>query len=152
MRLVIAAVGRSRRDATRELYEDYAGRLPWPVELKEIEERKPLPTAERIKREGERLLAALPEGATMVALDGGGRELSSTALAKTLGRWRDSGVRHIGFVIGGADGLDKALTGRADIVLSLGAMTWPHMLVRVMLAEQLYRASAILTGHPYHRE
>ena len=85
MRLVIAAVGRSRRDATRELYEDYAGRLPWPVELKEIEERKPLPTAERIKREGERLLAALPEGATMVALDGGGRELSSTALAKTLG-------------------------------------------------------------------
>ena len=122
------------------------------MELKEIEERKPLPTAERIKREGERLLAALPEGATMVALDGGGRELSSTALAKTLGRWRDSGVRHLGFIIGGADGLDKALTGRADIVLSLGAMTWPHMLVRVMLAEQLYRASAILTGHPYHRE
>ncbi len=141
MRLVIAAVGRSRRDAAQTLYEDYAGRLPWPLELKEVEERKPLPTAQRLKREGEKLLAALPQGATMVALDGSGRELSSAALAKALGRWRDDGVRHLGFVIGGADGLDKALTGRADLLLSLGAMTWPHMLVRVMLA-----------GDPYHIE
>ena len=152
MRLVIAAVGRSRRDAARTLYDDYAGRLPWPLDLKEVEERKPLPTAQRVKREGEKLLAALPDGATLVALDGGGREHSSAALAKALGRWRDGGVRHLGFVIGGADGLDKALTGRAELVLSLGAMTWPHMLVRVMLAEQLYRASAILAGHPYHRK
>ena len=152
MRLVIAAVGRSRRDAARELYDDFADRLPWPLELREVEERKPLPSAKRIQREGEKLLAALPPGATMVALDGGGRQLSSTALAKTLARWRDDGVRHLGFVIGGADGLDKALTGRAELVLSLGAMTWPHMLVRAMLAEQLYRASCILSGHPYHRE
>ena len=152
MRLVIATVGRSRRDAARQLYDDYAGRLPWPLELREVEERKPLPSAKRIEREAEKLLAALPPGATLVALDGGGRQLSSTAFAKALGNWRDSGVRHLGFVIGGADGLDQALIGRAELVLSLGPMTWPHLLVRALLAEQLYRASAILAGHPYPRE
>ena len=77
--------------------------------------------------------------------------MDSTALARALGRWRDRGVRELAFVIGGAEGLDPALTKRADMVLSLGPMTWPHLLVRGMLAEQIYRAQCILGRHPYHR-
>lgn len=105
----------------------------------------------RRAREGEALLAAIPGGARIVALDERGRSESSEALANRLGRWRDDGVRTAGFIIGGADGLDESVRKKADLVLSFGALTWPHMLVRAMLAEQLYRAQSILAGHPYHR-
>jgi 23S rRNA (pseudouridine1915-N3)-methyltransferase len=77
--------------------------------------------------------------------------LSSAALAKRLGKWQATGIRDLAFIIGGAEGLDTAVLERADLVLSLGTMTWPHLLVRVLLAEQLYRAQCILAGHPYHR-
>ena len=121
------------------------------MELKEIEIKKDLAADVRKMREGEALLAAIPTGAKIVALDERGRSEASEAFAKRLGRWRDDGVRTIGFVIGGADGLDEAVRKKADFVLSFGAPTWPHMLVRAMLAEQLYRAQSILAGHPYHR-
>jgi len=105
-----------------------------------------------VRHEGEKLLKAVPVGAFVIALDGAGKTLSSAAFAKRLGAWRDGGVKDIAFLIGGANGLDGAVTGAADLVLSLGAMTWPHLLARAMLVEQIYRAQCILSGHPYHRE
>jgi 23S rRNA (pseudouridine1915-N3)-methyltransferase len=155
MRLTIAAVGRLRAGPEKTLYDDYVGRLPWPVTLKEIEERRKLSTPQRKAREAELLLKALPEGATgrgiVIALDRRGKALDSEALARAIGGWRDGGARDLAFLIGGAEGLGLAVLERADLVLSMGAMTWPHLLARVMLAEQLYRAAAILSGHPYHR-
>jgi 23S rRNA (pseudouridine1915-N3)-methyltransferase len=96
-------------------------------------------------------LAAVPKGAVKVALDSQGVALSSEALADRLRAWRDGGASDLAFLIGGAGGLDPAVREAADLVLSLGPMTWPHILVRALLAEQLYRAQTILAGHPYHR-
>lgn len=121
------------------------------MDLKEIEIKKDLAVDVRRAREGEALLAAVPHGARIVALDERGRSETSEAFASRLGRWRDDGVRTIGFIIGGADGLDESVRRKADLVMSFGALTWPHMLVRAMLAEQIYRAQSILAGHPYHR-
>ena len=157
MRVTLVAVGRAKAGAVRDLYEDFAGRLDprrgplGPLTLKEVEERRPLAPAELRRREGELLKSAIPAGARTIALDWRGRSLSSEDFAALLGRWRDAGVAETAFVIGGAEGLDEAQRGAADLVLSLGPLTWPHMLVRVLLAEQLYRAQTILTGHPYHR-
>jgi 23S rRNA (pseudouridine1915-N3)-methyltransferase len=151
VQIVVAAVGKAKAGAERELFDSYTARLPWRVALKEIELKKELAVDVRKTREGEALMAAVPEGARIVALDERGRSETSDAFAKRLGRWRDDGVRDIAFVIGGADGLDDAVRKRADLLLSFGALTWPHMLVRALLAEQLYRAHTILTGHPYHR-
>ena len=96
-------------------------------------------------------LLIFTERARIVALDERGRTETSDAFARRLAHWRDDGVRTVGFVIGGADGLDETVRKKADFVLSFGALTWPHMLVRAMLAEQIYRAQSILAGHPYHR-
>jgi 23S rRNA (pseudouridine1915-N3)-methyltransferase len=146
----VIAVGKARPGPLRALAEDYAGRLPWTFALTEVEAPARLPAADRMRRESELLAARVPAGAVLVALDGRGKALSSEALAARLGAWRDGG-RDVAFVLGGADGLDRTLVARAALVLSLGAMTWPHLLARAMLIEQLYRASAILAGHPYHR-
>lgn len=159
MRVTLAAVGRVKAGPLRDLYEDFAARLGspqgrgplGPLILKEVEERRPLAPAELMRREAKLLQAAIPAGARLIALDARGKALSSEDFAALLGRWRDGGVADTAFAIGGAEGLDESLRGAADLVLSLGPMTWPHMLVRVMLAEQLYRAQTILTGHPYHR-
>ena len=150
MRLSILAVGRWREGPERALYESYVGRLPWPVRLHEVEVRGRFAGAELKRREAELLCKAVPASATLVALDERGRTLSSAAFAEQLGRWRDAAAEPA-FVIGGADGLDAGLCERAALRLSLGPMTWPHMLVRALLAEQLWRAHTILTGHPYHR-
>ena len=101
--------------------------------------------------EGDLLARAVPEGAVLVVLDERGKLLSSPELAATLAGWRDGGRQDVAFVIGGADGIDPALRAKADLSISFGRMVWPHMLVRVMLAEQLYRATTILAGAPYHR-
>jgi 23S rRNA (pseudouridine1915-N3)-methyltransferase len=151
MRIVIAAVGRLRAGALHDLYDDYARRLKWKLTLREVEARGKLAPATLKAREAELLMAEIPERATLVALDGGGKLLASEDFAKTLGGWRDGGTEAVAFVIGGAEGLDPALLKRAQLTLSFGRMTWPHMLVRVMLAEQIYRAQSILEGHPYHR-
>ena len=103
-------------------------------------------------REAELILASLPAGALLVALDERGQSWSSRELAERLAGWRDRGAAALAFAIGGADGLAPAVIERADTVVSLGAMTWPHLMVRSLLLEQLYRAQQILAGHPYHRD
>ena len=150
MRVSIVAVGRARDGAERALYETYVGRLPWPVRLVEVETKGRLPAAELKRREAELLLKAVPSSALVVALDEKGRAMGSSAFARLLSRWREAATE-VAFVIGGADGLHDDVRARAGLILSFGPMTWPHMLVRVLLAEQLWRAHSILAGHPYHR-
>lgn len=152
MRILICAIGRARVGPARELFEHYTRLLRWPVELKELEERRKPPPDQLRAREGALLLAATPPDAAVVALDERGTALSSRALAARIGQWRDDGRGCIAFLIGGAEGLDKAVRARADLVLSFGKLTWPHMLARGMLAEQIYRSQQILAGHPYHRD
>jgi 23S rRNA (pseudouridine1915-N3)-methyltransferase len=125
--------------------------VPSPTII-ELEEKRKLPPAQLQTREAELILAALPGDARLVALDERGVSWSSRDLAERLAAWRDQGVATLAFAIGGAEGLGRAVIERADAALSLGAMTWPHLLVRGMLLEQLYRAQQILAGHPYHRD
>lgn len=151
MRILIAAVGRARRSPEQDLFATYAGRLRWTLDLREVVETgAPTPEAQR-RQEGDRLRGAVPVGSRLVALDERGDMVDSPGLAKRLGRWRDDGIRDVAFVIGGAEGLDPDLIAAADWTIAFGRATWPHMLVRTMLAEQLYRAETILAGHPYHR-
>ena len=152
MRLKVAAVAHWKAAPERPLYEHFARRITFSLELKEVEEKKKLPPPALIRREGELLLAEAPKGAVVVALDERGKPFSSVAFAKRLGQWRDDGVRDLVFLIGGADGLDEMVRRKAALTISLGQMTWPHLMVRAMLAEQIYRAQAILSGHPYHRQ
>lgn len=152
MQILLIAVGRARGSPEAALFDSYAARLRgWSLVLREVEERRPLPVPDRIAREGRLLLDQVPEGAVVVVLDGRGKAWSSEDLAAHLGWIRDEGARTVAVLIGGADGHAPEVLARADVRLSLGAMTWPHMLVRPMLAEQIYRAWAILNGHPYHR-
>ncbi len=153
MRILIVAVGRARAGPERALFEHYMARVtgPFSLELKEVEEKRTLPAAELKRREGDLLLAQVPGGAVIVAMDERGKSMSSAAFAERLGFWRDDGVRDVALLIGGPDGLDRRVRDRAGMVLSFGAATWPHMLVRGMVAEQVYRAGSIVTGHPYHR-
>ncbi len=151
MKITIAAIGRAGRGPERDLYEHYAGRIRWPLALRELAERKKLPPGQLVGREGELLLAAVPAGAMIVALDRRGKALDSEAFALRLQRWRDDAVADVAFLIGGADGHGEQVLERADFVLSFGLLTWPHLLARAMLAEQIYRAQQVLAGHPYHR-
>ncbi|MEO5375057.1 MAG: 23S rRNA (pseudouridine(1915)-N(3))-methyltransferase RlmH [Alphaproteobacteria bacterium] len=156
MDIVLAAVGRAKAGPERDLFDEYARRLRWPLIVREVEDRRPRSVAarsvaERVAREGELLLAALPAGAVVVALDAAGKPLTSEDFAHRLGTWRDQGAASVAFLIGGADGHGAAVRARADLTLSLGPMVWPHLLVRTMLAEQIYRGQCILDGHPYHR-
>ncbi len=155
MRLWIAAVGRLRPGPERALIEDYRARVDragkplalGPLTIAEVEDRKGGGPA----AEAALLARAAPEGAVRVALDERGKAQSSPELADAIARWRDEGARDLAFLIGGADGLDPVLRREADARLSFGPMVWPHMLARVMLTEQLYRAVSILAGTPYHR-
>jgi len=147
MRLI--AVGRQRDGPEAILFARYQARLRPALAITEIPEARGTPP-EIKRREAAALLAALPDSAFAVALDNAGEAPDSAGLASLLERWLGSG-RPVCFVIGGAEGLDATVIKRADYVLSLGALTWPHLLVRAMLAEQLYRARSIASGHPYHR-
>jgi len=157
MHIIVAAIGRARTAPEHGLFLDYARRLTrsgpagLTLEIREAEEHRKLPVDSRRTAEAELLLGLIPKGATLVALDGRGKSLTSEEFSKRLGRWRDDGVADLAFMIGGADGLDPTLVKQANLVLSLGSMTWPHLLVRAMLAEQIYRAQSIQLGHPYHR-
>ena len=139
MLLHIVARGKIGRSPEADLVERYLKRIAWPTKVTELADR------------GERLPAPAANGITIV-LDERGRALSSTELAKTLEGWRDSGKREARFLIGAADGHDEAQRQTADLLLSFGPATWPHLLVRAMLAEQLFRATSILANHPYHRD
>lgn len=154
MRITLIATGRLRAGPEADLVSDYLDRfartgraigLP-SVTLIEIDDRK----SGGMQDQSARIARALPEGAAVAMLDERGGTLSSPAFATRIADWRDAG-RNLALVIGGADGLDPILRKQADLVISLGPMVWPHMLVRVMLAEQLYRAATILAGTPYHR-
>jgi 23S rRNA (pseudouridine1915-N3)-methyltransferase len=149
---VIVAIGKQRRGPLGELQALYAGRLNPPPAIIELEEKRKLPPVQLQAREAELILAAVPAGARLVALDEKGAGWSSREFAERLATWRDQGIATLAFAIGGADGLGSAVIERADSVVSLGAMTWPHLLVRGLLLEQLYRAQQILAGHPYHRD
>ena len=139
MLLHIIARGKIARSPEAELVDRYAKRLTWPfrhTELPDVGGRVP-PAAHTPVRE--------------VLLDERGKIMSSEAFAQLLGRWRDEGVRETRFLIGAADGHGEDARSGADLLLGFGAMTWPHLMVRAMLAEQLWRATSILAGHPYHR-
>ena len=150
MKLVILAVGRGRAMPEQALAADWLGRIPQGGELIEVESKLPAGDARR-DDEGARLLRHCPPATPLVACDPRGRDTSSEALAATLSRWRDDGIGTACFAIGGADGHASALLDRAEARIAFGSATWPHMLFRAMLAEQLYRATMILAGHPYHR-
>ncbi|MEL7281407.1 MAG: 23S rRNA (pseudouridine(1915)-N(3))-methyltransferase RlmH [Pseudomonadota bacterium] len=155
MRVHICAVGRLKAGPERSLIYDYVSRFDrtgralalGPCALHEVDERK----ASGMADEAALLEKALPDGAVRIVMDERGKTLSSVDFANMLARWRDEGRGDAAFVIGGADGLDPAFRAGADMVLSFGKMVWPHMLARVMLSEQLYRAATILAGTPYHR-
>jgi 23S rRNA (pseudouridine1915-N3)-methyltransferase len=145
----VVAVGRSRDRPETELFARYTARIRPELTLTEIPDGRGAP-AEIKRREGEALLAALQTQAFVVALDQGGEMLDSATFAARLERWLTLS-RPIHFLIGGAEGLDRMVLTRADFTLSLGLQTWPHLLARAMLAEQIYRARSIAAGHPYHR-
>jgi len=144
----------------RELVGRYLGRAQASgkllgltgFEVAEGVESRAASAATRKLDEARTLRSGIADGAMVVALDEGGKGIGSDALARLLARWRDDGKPAAAFLIGGADGLDPALLAAADLRLSFSPLTWPHQLVRIMLAEQLYRATTILSGHPYHRE
>jgi len=151
MKVTVAAVGRDRGGVHRDLFDHYVGRLRWPVTLREVEARGKLAGAKLKRAEAELLLAAVPDGAAVIALDETGKNLSSREFAGWISKTMDEGIADIALIIGGADGLDASILSRAQLTLSLGRVTWPHLLVRGLLAEQLYRAQQIIAGHPYHR-
>lgn len=138
MRLHIIARGKIGRSPEADLVDRYARRIAWPLRLSELPDR------------GGTLPAPLTPSRE-VLLDERGRQLSSEEFAALLGRWRDEGVREARFLIGAADGHGAPARDKADLLLAFGAMTWPHLMARAMLAEQLWRATSILAGHPYHR-
>jgi len=139
MLLHIVARGKLGRGPEAELVERYLKRIAWPVKLTELPEKggKPPPP---------------PENGITILLDEKGQQLASLELAERLERWRDGGKREARFLIGGADGFDEAARASADLLLAFGRATWPHLLARAMLAEQLFRATSIIANHPYHRE
>lgn len=156
MRVHIIVVGRLRAGPEQELVDDYLKRFDrsgralglGPARVVEVDDRK----GGGKVTEAVLLRKTVPSGSTLAVLDERGRIESSTDFAQRLARWRDHGCSDLALVIGGADGIDPGLLADADFALSFGRMVWPHMLVRVMLAEQLYRAASILAGTPYHRD
>jgi 23S rRNA (pseudouridine1915-N3)-methyltransferase len=159
MRLILACVGRNTKAREQALCDDYllraralGPRLGFSkLDLAIVETSRAAQTSQRIAEEAGKLANLLPAGAHGIALDEGGRAFSSEAFAEHLAALRDDGIRDVGFIIGGPDGLAPDLRDGVKERMSFGPQTWPHLLVRVMLAEQIYRALAILGHHPYHR-
>ena len=155
MRIHLCVVGRLRSGPERTLFDDYktrferAGRASslGPLTLHEVEDKK----GGGMPAEAALLQKAIPGGALVCTLDERGRTMTSPRFADQIGTWRENGTSDLAFVIGGADGIDPGLRDSANASVSFGAMVWPHMLARVMLTEQLYRAASILAGSPYHR-
>lgn len=160
MRVGIIAVGRMKQGPERELVARYLDRAIaggktlglTGFAVHELTESRAGSAAARKTDEARSIAVHLPDAGLVVALDERGKTLGSEDFAKRIGRWRDDGKQSLHFIIGGADGLDPGLVQAADLGLSFSPLTWPHQLVRIMLAEQLYRATTILSGHPYHRE
>ena len=159
MRLLIAAVGRLKQGPERDLFAHYLDRASAvgrklalsPLDVVEIAEAKGATPHARMEAEAELLLAKRPSSYKLICLDRSGTQLGSEAFAQSLAKFRDGGAQGLAFFVGGADGLGLNALFKADLVLSLGPMTLPHGLARIVLAEQIYRAITILAGHPYHR-
>ncbi len=152
MKLVeLIVVGRLNKGPYAELCADYQKRIKWPLKIHEIESKYKDAAAAQ-GDEIAKIIAKIDPDAFVVALDERGDGLKSLDFAKTMQKLQNTGVNHIQFIIGGADGLDDDLRGQANLLLSFGQQTWPHMMARVMLLEQVYRAQQIIAGHPYHRE
>ncbi len=153
MRIVLSAIGKLKKDSPEyKMMNTYLRRSKWSVEVKEYEEKRNL-TGDALKAaEADLLLSGIPEKAKVVVLDEHGDTLSSREFAGKLRTWQNQGADTVAFLIGGADGHAQSTKKQADLVLSFGRMTLPHFLMRVVLAEQIYRAQTILNGHPYHRD
>jgi len=159
LKLFIGAVGRMKNGPEKTLFRTYCERCNkagpkiglGPLQCIEIAEAQNPQKPERLRLEAEGLTKMPLHNSHIIALDERGRNLSSVALSDQLKGWRDDGVPQAGFLIGGPDGLDPSVISGADLVVSFGAMTWPHMIARILLVEQLYRSITLLSGHPYHR-
>lgn len=152
MKVTIAAIGRDKRSsATNDLFTSYIKRVPWDIKLIELEEKKSLPPKLLMEKEAEMLMNAASSADKVIALDENGKNISSEEFAAQIAKWQEQGSSNFAFLIGGAAGHGSLVKERADFKLSLGKLTWPHMMVRAMLAEQLYRMHTINTGHPYHK-
>ncbi|MCB1562737.1 MAG: 23S rRNA (pseudouridine(1915)-N(3))-methyltransferase RlmH [Alphaproteobacteria bacterium] len=151
MKIDIIAAGRLRKGPLFELLQEYERRLKWSLSIHEIESKHTAAAAIQQDEEA-KILKQLSPGAFIIAMDERGQSLPSLDFAKKIGDLQTNGHSHLQFVIGGADGLTDTLRTQAGFLLSFGRQTWPHMLARVMLLEQIYRAQQILDGHPYHRE
>ncbi|TAE82835.1 MAG: 23S rRNA (pseudouridine(1915)-N(3))-methyltransferase RlmH [Alphaproteobacteria bacterium] len=155
MHCTILTLGKWKKQAReRELFEHYVARSQWKIMLKEYESTHYPTRAQQQTHDTQLLLDAAKtlRAEQIIVLDETGRTMTSSHFAQMLGGWRDTGTRNTAFLIGGDVGLDKTMLPSSTVMLSFGAMTWPHLLVRGLLAEQLYRAQCILSGHPYHRE
>jgi 23S rRNA (pseudouridine1915-N3)-methyltransferase len=151
MRITIACVGKMREPAQKALLEEYIKRCPWAIAVQEVVAKKPHSGEALQREEADLLKGALCNVDRLVILDERGQNIGSAQFAETLRDWRDGSCQHLGFVIGGAEGVHPDLRKQAQMLLSFGKLTWPHMLARIMLTEQLYRAWSILEGHPYHK-
>ena len=152
MNIIIIAIGKIRSGPEKTLIEDYSRRIKWPIEFREVEEKKKLKGLELKKRQGNLLLKQCPPGSKILVLDQCGKNFPSTELANIFRNWQSNRVKQVCILIGGADGVDQEVKKQADLLLSFGELTWPHLLARVMLTEQIYRSRQIINGHPYHRE
>jgi 23S rRNA (pseudouridine1915-N3)-methyltransferase len=148
MKIRIRAVGKLKDKSLLALIDEYSKRMTWNVRIDEIESAKNSTS----EKEAVLLLKDIPASAAIIALDERGESLTSPAFAKKMSEWsRLSGGKEIFFLVGGADGFAPQVREKATFLLSFGKQTWPHMLIRVMMLEQIYRAQQILSGHPYHR-
>ncbi|TYC67410.1 23S rRNA (pseudouridine(1915)-N(3))-methyltransferase RlmH [Stappia sp. BW2] len=159
MRFTLFCIGKMKAGADKEIFDRYIDRARksgrglgiTEVALTEMPESRAQRADDRKTEEARGILAALNAGARLVVLDENGKNLTSPAFSQKLEAWKDEGVPDVVFAIGGADGHGQEVLGRADLKLALGAMTWPHQIARILLAEQIYRAMTIQSGHPYHR-
>lgn len=153
MRITILAIGKLKKtDPEESIIQNYIKNSVYPIEIKQLDTHKKLPSEQQKKEESQLLLKAVPPHAKMVVLDERGKELTSREFSEKIVKWQDSGCDEVAFLIGGAYGHSLELKEKADLLLSLGKMTMPHLLARVVLTEQIYRAGLIAQNHPYHKD
>ena len=152
MRITILAVGKIRNSVFNQLYELYVKRLRWEIILYEIESHNKKSGEEQQKDESMRLITLIPSDACVITLDERGKLLSSRELASWVEQKIEEGTKDICLIIGGPNGLSPDILFKSNLILALGRATWPHLMVRGMIAEQIYRVQQILSGHPYHKD
>jgi 23S rRNA (pseudouridine1915-N3)-methyltransferase len=152
MNIEIISIGKFRNSPQKEIFELYKKRCSWNIKLKELEVKSGSNPETIKEKEGDLILSSVPSSAKIILLDETGKNLSSKEFAGLIQNFRNNSVSNLAFIIGGADGTSIKVKQKADIILSLGKLTFPHMMVRSILSEQLYRAFSIINNHPYHRE